>query len=153
MNPHGAVLIEAKSHFSEMDSACRARGASRQIIEKSLAETARGLQVEVNSSWTDNYYQIANRYAHLYFLREIAKTPAWLVNVYFINDQSIKHVETPPRSIDEWHEKLEQVRERMGFGMKSVPFAVDLFMEAVSAESGPLAHERLSQGRTPHDCK
>ena len=133
MNPHGAVLIEAKSHISEMDSACKARGASRERIENSLALTARSLQVEMNSSWTDNYYQSANRYAHLYFLHEIAKIPAWLVNVYFINDQSIKHVETPPRSADEWHEKLKQVKERMGFGTKSVPFTADLFMEAVSA--------------------
>jgi hypothetical protein len=63
----------------------------------------------------------------------VIDVPAWLVNVYFINDQSIKHVETPPRSADEWHEKLKQVKEGMGFGTKSVPCTVELFMEAFSA--------------------
>ena len=132
INPQGAVLIEAKSHFSEMQSTCRGRGTSRQKIEKSLALTARSLGVEMNSSWTDQYYQIANRYAHLYFLREVAEVRAWLVNVYFINDQSIEHVQPPPRSADEWHEELRRVRERMGLGTKPVPITADLFMEAVS---------------------
>jgi hypothetical protein len=133
INPQGAVLIEAKSHISEMQSTCRARGTSRQKTEKSLALTARSLGVEVSSSWTDSYYQLANRYAHLYFLREVAEIPAWLVNVYFIDDQSIEHVEPPPRSADEWREKLRQLRGKMGLGTKSVRYTADLFMEAVSA--------------------
>ena len=128
MNPNEVVLIEAKSHLSEIDSACKEKGGSRERVENSLALTARGMQVEMNSAWTDNYYQIAMRYAHLYFLREIAKVPAWLVNVYFVNDQSIGHVEPSPRSADEWREKLRQMKERMGFGAKSVPFAADLFI-------------------------
>jgi len=133
INPKGAVLVEAKSHISEMRSTCRARGTSRQKIENSLALTARSLGVEVSSSWSDEYYQVANRYAHLYFLREVAGIPAWLVNVYFINDKSIEHVQPPPRSADEWHEELRQMREKMGLGAKTIPFSTDLFMEAVSA--------------------
>jgi len=131
INPHGVVLVEAKSHISEMNSECKAGKDSRERIEKSLAETALSLQVKMTSSWTDTYYQIANRYAHLFFLREKAKIPAWLVNVYFTNDQSIDHVELTPRSADEWRDKLKQVKEQMGIGAKPVPFAADLFMEAV----------------------
>jgi hypothetical protein len=133
INPHGVVLIEAKSHISEMNSACKAGKDSRERIEKSLAETALSLHMKMNSSWTNNYYQIANRYAHLFFLREKAKILAWLVNVYFINDQSIDHVELAPRSADEWRESLKRVKEQMGFGAKAVPFAADLFIEAIRA--------------------
>jgi|SRR5208282_4037431 len=132
ITPHGVVLVEAKSHVSEMTNACNAGSVSRERIRNSLALTACSLDVEMNSSWTENYYQIANRYAHLYFLREIAKIPAWLVNVYFVNDESIKHVEPPPRSASEWREKLEQVKERMGLSAKSIPFTSDLFLEAVN---------------------
>jgi hypothetical protein len=137
-NPHGALLIEAKSHFSELHGACKARRDSHKKIGVALLQTARYLHMEMNSSWTDNYYQMANRYAHLYFLREIAKIPAWLVNVYFINDQTIKHVETSPHSADEWREKLNEVKKRMGLGTKSVPFTADLFVEAIVNQPTPI---------------
>jgi hypothetical protein len=64
-NTHGAVLIEAKSHISEMKSAWKAKAAaSRALIEEALDLTAENLGVRRNPLWTEDYYQIANRYAH-----------------------------------------------------------------------------------------
>jgi len=124
----GILLVEAKSHISEMESACRAGGRSRNKIEQALALTAANLGVSVNSCWTGHYYQTANRYAHLHFLRNIARVPAWLLNVYFVGDQRSR------TSREEWREALEQVKERMGFRGKPVPFACELFLEAVNAK-------------------
>jgi len=70
----------------------------------------------------ENYYQTANRYAHLYFLRTMG-VPAWLINVYFTNDKSVE-----PTTPDEWRKTLERVRERMGLGGKLVPFTSELFL-------------------------
>src|SRR5579859_757450 len=128
-NPRGVVLIEAKSHISEMESKCGAKSSrSLQKIREALALTAQSLGVGMNASWMENYYQTANRYAHLRFLHNVG-VPAWLVNVYFMNDQSIKHIEPPPRSADEWHESLKQVKKRMGIDKISVPFTADLFID------------------------
>lgn len=128
-NLHGAVLIEAKSHITEMGSACKAESArSEEMIKKALDETAQHLGAAVNSHWTEEYYQTANRYAHLYFLRKIALVPAWLVNVYFTNDRSVE-----PTSRSEWEKKLEEIRQLMGLGGNSIPFTAELFLEAVNS--------------------
>jgi hypothetical protein len=134
MNPQGVVMVEAKSHILEMGSACRAGKGSRERIEKSLAETALNLNVRMNSLWTDKYYQIANRYAHLHFLREKVKITSWLVNVYFTNDYSMDN-ERIRRSVsgDEWRKALKQVKEEMGLGTTPVPFASELFIDAVAS--------------------
>jgi len=125
IDPHGVVLVEAKSHASEMDSACRAGAESRQKIEKALAVTAEeSFGTESNSCWTGHYYQTANRYAHLHFLRKIAGVPSWLVNVYFVEDKRF------PTTEAEWHAALEQARERMGLSGKSLPLVSDLFVKA-----------------------
>jgi hypothetical protein len=128
-NFHGAVLVEAKSHFSEMQSSLKAKSPrSREMIEKALAQAAQDLGVQINSCWTEGYYQAANRYAHLYFLRRIARLSAWLVNVYFTNDRSI----ATPLSRDQWQEALKTVKQAMGFGGRPTPFAPDLFLEAIN---------------------
>jgi hypothetical protein len=128
-NFRGAVLVEAKSHSSEMLSGFRAESPrSREMIEKALAQTAKGLGVRMNSFWTANYYQTANRCAHLHFLRRVANVSAWLVNVYFTNDRSI----ASPLSGDQWQEALKQVKQSMGFSGSPIPFLSELFLEAIN---------------------
>jgi hypothetical protein len=122
--PRGVVLVEAKSHISEMDSACKAEGRSRKMIDDSLRRTAESLGVQLSSCWTGHYYQAANRYAHLHFLRSIVGVPAWLVNVYFTGDKRFR------TSAEEWRTALAKVKERMGLSGKSVPFASEMFVEA-----------------------
>ena len=47
--------------------------------------------------WTDAFYQLANRLAHLYFLRK-HKRKAWLVLVNFVGDGEMQG----PASAAEW---------------------------------------------------
>jgi len=136
-SPEGIVLVEAKSHVSELGSSCDARSAaSRAKIEASLACTKRRLGVNTSKDWMNNYYQSANRYAHLFFLRDLG-VHAWLVNVYFLDDCSID----APATEAEWRVALEEVKERMGLSGKSVPFASELFLEAESTYQGDVPRE------------
>ena len=92
----GVVLVEAKSYPDEVyGPGCQASPRSRKRIETALGQAKRWFGVSGHSDWTGPLYQSANRLAHLYFFREVAGVPAWLVNVYFLNDS---HSPTPGRS-------------------------------------------------------
>lgn len=88
------LLIEAKAHVAEMFSpGTQATGASREGIERALAETAEALGAQPKADWTLCFYQYANRLAHLHFLRSRGK-PAWLVLVSFTGDDDMNGPET-----------------------------------------------------------
>jgi hypothetical protein len=127
VNPHGVVLVEAKSHVSELASNCGAKDpASRAKIKKALDRTKQRLGVDPNKDWMNGYYQSANRYAHLLFLRDLG-VQAWLVNVYFLKDE---HFRDAPATEADWKIQLEKVREEMGLSGEPVPSASELFPEA-----------------------
>jgi hypothetical protein len=82
----GVLLVEAKSYPAEMTSSCRATPGSRARIEESLAAARAGLAARGNpSAWTSGYYQLANRMAHAWWLREQG-IDAHLVLVCFTGD-------------------------------------------------------------------
>ena len=64
-------LIEAKAHISEqmIESTGATSIESINLIKKSLEETKAFLDVKSDVSWCkENYYQYANRIAHLYYM-------------------------------------------------------------------------------------
>lgn len=92
------LLVEAKAHVAEMCSpGTSAKGGSRARIEQRLQILAKRLKAaEHRAAWTDHFYQIANRLAHLQFLRDQG-VPAFLIFVNFLNDDDMEgpaHVET-----------------------------------------------------------
>jgi hypothetical protein len=82
------LLVEAKAHVAEMFSPATAAGAeSRSRIDACLIEVARQLGTNaMRASWSEFFYQIANRIAHLHFLRTRG-VPAWLIFVNFVGDE------------------------------------------------------------------
>jgi hypothetical protein len=124
-NTLGVVLVEAKSHPSEIyGSGCQASSPkSLRIIETALQQTKRWLGVSENVDWTGPLYQSANRLAHLYFFRQIVNVPAWLVNFYFINDPH------SPTTLENWHIDLKQVKKELGLTGIRVPNTAELFLE------------------------
>jgi hypothetical protein len=81
----GVLLVEAKSYPEELLSRMKATSAaSIAQIDAALGRTAAWLGL--SRDWIGDRYQAANRLAHLYFLREVAQVPAWLVNVCFLDD-------------------------------------------------------------------
>ena len=85
------VLLEAKAHISEMCSTpTRAKGKSQALIHASLDETKQFLGSRAKVDWSACFYQYTNRLAHLYFLREKAHLPAYLLLIYFLNDHDMR---------------------------------------------------------------
>lgn len=122
----GVLLIEAKSHPSEIyGGGCQASSPkSLRMIEAALQQTKRWLGVPADVDWTGPLYQSANRLAHLHFFRQVVNVPAWLVNVYFIEDPH------SPTTLEYWRNALKQVKEELGITGIQVPNTAELFLEA-----------------------
>ena len=121
----GVVLVEAKSHPPEIyGGGCQALSESRKRIEQALWQTKYWLHASDHADWTGPLYQSANRVAHLYFLREIVKVPAWLVNVYFLCDPH------SPTTREGWQVALTEVKAELGLDAIVVPHTTELFLEA-----------------------
>jgi len=120
----GCVLIEAKSHVPEIYSGgCGASSKSRQKIKAALDATKTWLEVSPDTDWTGRLYQSANRYSCLYFLRQIAKAKAFLVNVYFVGDPRT------PTSRESWDAEIESVNRELGL-VREVPYSAAVFLKA-----------------------
>lgn len=132
---HGCVLVEAKSHVDEIYGiGCRASGDSLERILRALVRTKEWLGVAPDADWTGKLYQSANRYAHLYFLRVIAGIDAWLVNVYFVNDQH----SNSPTTVQEWKPAIREVQQQLGLTTPA-PFSGGLLLDALQFEMFPPA--------------
>lgn len=106
-----ALLVEAKAHIGEICSPpSQASGRSRIKIEEALAATASFMSAKhVKAPWVEAFYQLANRFAHLYFLRS-NNVEAWLILVNFVDDEDMNG----PRSASEWEAAYEVVYHVMG---------------------------------------
>jgi hypothetical protein len=112
-NSGKVLLIEAKANIPEViSSACKASEASKSLIQRSLREVQGYLRIDSNIDWSGKLYQYTNRIAHLYFLREINKIPAFLIFVYFIGDKDVNG----PGCILEWQAALKVVKGVLGIG-------------------------------------
>jgi hypothetical protein len=87
---------------------------ARRRIELSLAEAAEYLSAKPRAPWIDTFYQLANRLAHLYFLRTNG-VDAYLLLVNFIGDQAMNG----PRSAEEWQAGYRVVRHVMGIPVRN----------------------------------
>lgn len=119
----GVLLIEAKSYPEELyGRGCQASPRSRAKIETALAKTRRWLGASFDADWCGPLYQYANRLAHLYFLREVARVPAWLAHVCFIGDPRT------PTSRDAWEAAIHSAERELGL-VKQFPHASAVFLE------------------------
>lgn len=120
------LLVEAKAHVAELCSPGTAAGAiSRRRIEEALLCCAESLGARENrAAWTEFFYQIANRLAHLDFLRE-AGVPAWLVFVNFLNDEEMGG----PSSPEVWHAAYAVAWHVMGLRQRHrlSPFIIEVY--------------------------
>jgi hypothetical protein len=119
----GCILIEAKSHVREIyGNGCGAGATSRAKIVSALDATKAWLGVSAAIDWTGRLYQSANRHAHLYFLREIVRVPAFLVDVYFVGDPH------SPTTRSAWVAAIEAVNVELGL-RGEVPYSGSVFLD------------------------
>jgi hypothetical protein len=105
------LIVEAKAHIGEVCSpGSQAGEKSRAIIQARLEALASTLGARSDHApWTDHFYQLANRLAHLHFLRERG-VRAWLVLANFLGDGDMKG----PLSRVEWEAAYRVVWHVMG---------------------------------------
>jgi len=103
-------LVEARAHVSEIISSSQAKAESSiSLINKSLKETKKYLNLKPGIDLTKGFYQYSNRLAHLYLLRVLNNIPAYQVFVYFLNDHT--HI---PTSLEEWNGALQLMHSILG---------------------------------------
>lgn len=108
-NRKGILLIEAKSHTSETKADMKATADKSIEMINSSIEKAQNYMRVVPQIWTNEYYQLANRIAYLYFLNVELKIPTWLVLINFTEDSSYKST-----SISEWLRHYNIIASKMG---------------------------------------
>ena len=90
---------------------------SIERINTSLEETKRQIHRASDAAldWTSGVYQYANRLAHLYLLSRLNGLDAYLVLVYFLNDQEMASVDTfVPTTPQEWKSVIAYQNRIMG---------------------------------------
>jgi len=122
-DPPGVILLEAKSHVEEICGCCKAKDPVSLVkIDAALAQAKRWLQVPPGTDWKGDFYQMANRCAHLYFFREVLGIEAWLVNLCFVDDPH------SPTTRGEWENGLAGIKRE--FGAAEIPFCANVFLPA-----------------------
>lgn len=109
----GVILLEAKSHILELGNpsyACKAGGKSLEKIKSTLATVKRVLGVNQEADWMGEFYQYANRLAHLYFLNVVGEVPTWMVFLYFVGDVE----QNGPSTVAEWTSAISEMRTKLG---------------------------------------
>lgn len=107
------LIVEAKAHIAEMCSPGTSAGpASRARIEATLEDVAGRLGARAErAAWSRHFYQLANRVAHLDFLRSRG-VPAWLVLVNFLGDEDMGG----PATAEAWEAAYSVALHVMGLG-------------------------------------
>jgi len=124
------LLVEAKAHLPELKSPpCQASPSSLALIRKSLAEAAKSYGAASTADWSQDYYQYANRLAHLYLVRELNNIPAWLVFLCFVNASEMDG----PKSVEEWRPAIEAAHAHLGVKHERLqPYVVDIFVDVTT---------------------
>lgn len=121
---HGILLVEAKSHLEEVyGTGCQAGPHSLPRILQALSQTATAANTLATPAWTARLYQTANRLAHLHFFREMARLPAWLVDISFINDPY------KPTTRAQWEAFLPSVWKELGIDPDQIAGRCGLFLD------------------------
>jgi hypothetical protein len=132
---NGILLIEAKSHTNEVISSCGATAVqSRDKIDRALDEAKTYIGAPSTADWKSPYYQAANRFAFLYYLRARRNIPAWLFFVYFIGDAfEVEGVAQPcPSDEKGWTSVIDKMHQHLGLPAchPLTHFSHDVFLPA-----------------------
>ena len=126
------LLVEAKAHIAEMCSSGTAAGAvSKARIEAALDAVALQLGAKADRApWSTHFYQLANRLAHLAFLRRLG-VPAWLVLVNFVGDDDMKG----PAGAEAWDAAYQVAFHVMGLPRRHAlsPFVIHVPVSVADA--------------------
>jgi hypothetical protein len=102
------LLVEAKAHLGEIESACGAKSEqSREQIRGVLAAVKESLRVPQSADWMQPYYQYCNRVAVLQTM-VLFGAPAHLLFIYFTGDWKGNSSRRCPKTEAGWARALEK---------------------------------------------
>jgi hypothetical protein len=106
------LFVEAKAHIPEAATPATkaSAAASVDLIGRSLGEARQFYAPRATASWSNLFYQYANRLAHQYFLRRVNDIPSVLVFLYFVNADDM----LGPMSEEEWHGAVRLIHAVLG---------------------------------------
>lgn len=119
-------LMEAKANIPELISVSKAKSIkSKNLITKSLQKTQTYLNCTPLINWESGLYQHANRIAHLYFFRNSCKIDAYMIFIYFLNDDT--HI---PTSRNEWEGTIQLQKLLLGLTRHKLQrYVADIFID------------------------
>ena len=120
------MLVEAKAHVGEMASSCTAEAPSSvTLINQSLNATKQALGASAGADWMNGYYQLSNRLAHLWFLRERG-VDARLVLLQFTGDTGMPTASSPAA----YREAFDTAMKHLGFDPAAeIPGVVPVYID------------------------
>jgi hypothetical protein len=121
-------IVEAKANIPELKSpGTGASEKSIKLIEKSLNEVKKYLNIDSSFNWMEMYYQYINRIAHLYYLRVLNNLDAFLIFIYFLNDPTVNG----PKSINEWENEIIELQNKIGLKNDNIlsNYIFDIFVD------------------------
>jgi hypothetical protein len=143
------LLVEAKAHIAEMCSpSSSASETSLSLIKLRLDETAEALRAQSKrADWHVVFYQLANRLAHLHWLRT-QSVDARLVLVNFLNDEEM----AGPSSAAEWMAAYHVALHALGLspGHRLARYVIEVFPDVgrhLSATAGGLSDPVMLAGK------
>ena len=121
------LLVEAKAHVEELLSPpTRATGKSLRKIQTALAETKTYVNSKSEADWFSYFYQYTNRLTHLYLLRALNDIPAFLVFIYFLNDEVMQG----PSTEAEWRAAIKLTHKYLGIKRNKLSrYVGDVFID------------------------
>ena len=122
------LLVEAKAHIPEAvtGKSKATNEASIQKIHEALEKTKQAFAPNADVEWATNFYQYANRLAHLYWLRAVNHLPAYMVFVYFCGDDDMDG----PQTREEWEGAIKLLETFMGIRQSKLSqYVVNLFVD------------------------
>lgn len=138
------LLFEAKAYASELKGRKRRATSikSKRMIDRSLRKTQQYLGADMCVDWAKSpYYQYANRLAHLYLLFVLNGIDAYLLMVYFLNDDD----KGGPDSPQLWEHAIKRQYAEMGLSLDHCLSnrIVKLYMNVcdLEDEAGPAREE------------
>jgi len=122
------LFLEAKAHIPEAATpASKASSASLQLIEQSLGQARQFYAPRATATWSNLFYQYANRLAHQYFLQKLNDVPSTLVFLYFVNADDM----LGPMSAEEWNGAVRLIHAVLGLPKDLKRYGVfDAFLDA-----------------------
>lgn len=122
------ILLEAKAYIEEaVDEGTKAGRASKSRVLSALEQTRTYLNGKSNDAWSNEFYQYANRIAHLYYLSVLNDIDAYLVFVYFNNAPDVPS----PCTREQWNGAIRIIKSVLGLGRHRLSSRIaEVFIDA-----------------------